>query len=66
MVNTTIGIVLAPAYKAKTVIAFSVVTLAGNIKKGLSIPATENPVATSTFKTVMIFKNVNAFISYIL
>jgi len=66
MVNVTIGIVLALAYKAKMVIALLVVTLGGNIKKGLSIPATENPVSTITFKTVVIFKNVNAFISYIL
>ena len=66
MVNASMGIVLAPAYNAKTVIALSVVTLAGKIEKGPSIPATENPVATSRFKTVKIFKNVNALISYIL
>ncbi len=62
MVNVTIGMALAPSYKAKTVIALSAVVLIGRIKKGYSIPAIENPAATNTFKTVMIFKNVDAFI----
>ena len=66
MTTAARGIALAPEYNAKMDIALSVVTWVGNIKDGFSIPTTEKPVATNTFKTVMTFKKVNAFISYCL